>query len=89
MYILSKIQDDAVATMTVVTDTTDHKFEVYSDGQDALVEYQESQHCRGQVLVRQPDNNVYHYLMKSSKMTLFLEKYNLDGVQRANPSPPI
>jgi hypothetical protein len=89
MEVLTTMQDDGVATMTVTFADDDHKFEVYRDGKNALVEYQETLSWRGQIRVAQPDDKVYRALMTSDEMTAFLERYNLNGVQRADPSPKV
>jgi len=87
MQVLATTRSDGVATMTVSFAEDDHKFDVYRDGRDALVEYQETLSWRGQSIVAQPDDNVYRALMTSDEMTDFLERHNLNGVQRADPSP--
>jgi len=89
MDVLSTMQNEGVATMTVTFAEDDYKFEVYRDGKNALVEFQEVLTWRGQIRVQQPDDEVYRALMTSDEMTHFLESHDLDGVQRANPSPKV
>jgi hypothetical protein len=87
MKVFSTIQEDRNATMTVSIGEDDHKFEVFCEGENALVEYQETLSCRAEIRVSKPDEKVYSMLMKSDEMTAFLEEYGMSGVQRADKSP--
>lgn len=81
--------DDGTAMMTISLEEEDYKFDVWKESDRALVEFQEVLTWRGQVRVAQPNDEVYRSLMTSDEMTAFLERYNLDAVQRADPSPKV
>jgi len=87
MYVLSTEEDDGTATMTISIADDDHKFELWSDGEDALVQYQESLSWRGQVRVSEPDESVYKALMTSDEMMSLLDKWGVESVRRAAPTP--
>lgn len=83
MHVLSTEQDDGIARMTVCQTPDDHIFEVWVDGDIALVEYQETLSYRGTIRVSKPDQDVYEHLMLSDEMTAFLDEHGLSGVKRA------
>jgi len=85
MHVLSTVDNDGVATMTVSLAEDDHKFEVWVEGDEALVEYQETLLWRGQIRVREPDEAVFKQLMVSDEMTTYLDEYGCDSVRRAEP----
>lgn len=85
MHVLSTVQEDGVATMTVSLADDDHKFEVWAEDGTALVEYQETLSWRGQIRVSEPDEDVFKMLMVSDQMTEFLNENNLQSVKRATP----
>lgn len=85
MHVLSTVHDDGVATMTVSLADDDHKFEVWTEGNEALVEYQETLSWRGEVRVSEPDEDVYKALMVSDEMSEFLDIHGVQGVRRAEP----
>jgi len=87
MYVLSTEEDDGTATMTISIADDDHKFELWSDVEDALVQYQESLSWRGQVRVSEPDESVYMALMTSDEMMSLLDKWGVESVRRAAPTP--
>jgi hypothetical protein len=87
MYVLSTEEDDGTATMTISIADDDHKFELWSDGEEALVQYQESLSWRGQVRVSEPDESVYKALMTSDEMMSLLDKWSVGSVRRAAPTP--
>jgi hypothetical protein len=87
MYVLSTEEDDGTATMTISIADDDHKFELWSDGNEALVQYQESLSWRGQVQVSEPDESVYKALMTSDEMMSLLDKWGVESVRRAAPTP--
>ena len=88
MYVLStEADDDGVATMTVSIADDDYKFDVWAEGDEALVEYQETLSWRGQIRVSEPDEDVYKALMVSDEMTEMLDEWNVSGVRRAHPTP--
>lgn len=87
MHVLSTVHDDGVATMTVSLADDDHKFEVWTEGNEALVEYQETLSWRGQVRVSEPDEDVFKALMVSEEMSEFLDMHGVQGVRRAEPTP--
>lgn len=87
MFVLATENDDGVATMTVSLADDDYKFDVWAEGDEALVEYQETLSYRGEVRVSDPDEDVYKALMVSDKMTDLLEQWGVSGVRRAEPTP--
>lgn len=87
MFVLSTENDDGVATMTISIADDDHKFDVWVDGDEALVEYQETLSWRGQVRVSEPDEDVFKALMVSEEMASLLDEWDVSGVRRAEPTP--
>ena len=87
MFVLSSEADDGVASMTISIAEDDHKFDVWKEGDEALVEYQETLSWRGQIRVSEPDEDVYKALMVSDEMTDLLEAWDVAGVRRAEPTP--
>lgn len=87
MHILSTVHDDGVATMTVSIADDDYKFEIWTEGNEALVEYQETLSWRGQTRVSEPDEEIFKGLMVSNEMMSFLNEHNVDSVRRATPTP--
>jgi len=70
------------ARMTLYHGSISHKFEVWPNNNEALVEYQESLLPRGTVTVTDPNEKTYRELMRSDVMTEYLEKHNLDRVRK-------
>lgn len=87
MYVLATEESEGVATMTISIADDDYKFEVWSDGEIALVEFQECLSWRGQVRSIEPDEEVFKALMVSDEMTQMLDKWDVNGVRRAEPTP--
>jgi len=87
MYVLSTEEDDGVATMTISIADDDYKFDVWAEGGEALVEYQETLSWRGEIRVSDPDEDVYKALMTSDEMMSMLDEWNVSGVRRAEPTP--
>lgn len=87
MYVLSTETDDGVASMTISLAGEDHTFDVWAEGNTALVEYQETLSYRGDIQVSEPDEHIFKELMVSDEMTELLESWNVSGVRRAEPQP--
>jgi len=87
MYVLSTEVGDSEATMTVSIADDDHKFDVWAEGDAALVSYQESRTWRGEIEVSDPDEDIYRALMTSEEMTDLLNRWDVSGVRRAAPTP--
>jgi hypothetical protein len=87
MQVLSTETDDGVATMTISIADDDHKFDVWAEGDTAFVEYQESLTWRGQIRVSEPDEDIYKALMVSDEMTRLLDRWDVNSVKRAVPTP--
>jgi len=87
MHVLSTETEDGVSTMTVSIAEDDHKFEVWAEGNEALVKYQETLSWRGKIYTAEPDDHVYKSLMLSEEMTEMLDKWDVSGVRRAAPTP--
>jgi hypothetical protein len=86
--VLSTKEDNGVATMTISIADDDHKFDVWVEGDTALVEYQETLSWRGVVRVSEPDEDVFKALMVSDKMAEMLDKWNVSGVKRSESKKP-
>jgi len=84
MYVLSTEEDDGIAEMTISIADEDHRFDVWTEGDEALVEYQETLSWRGQIRVSEPDEDVYRELMLSDEMTQLLTQWGVSGVRRAD-----
>jgi hypothetical protein len=84
MYVLSTEEDDGIAEMTISIADEDHRFDVWTEGDEALVEYQETLSWRGQIRVSEPDEDVYRELMLSDEMTQLLTRWGVSGVRRAD-----
>lgn len=65
----------------------DYRFSVWSEDGTALVEYEETLSWRGEIRVKEPQEEVWQTLMVSDKMTELLDEEGLDGVRRAAPTP--
>jgi len=87
MYVLKTEQERGIATLTISIGDDDHKFDVWVDGDTALVEYQETLSWRGKIRVSEPDEMIYKQLMVSDEMTEFLNEYGCESVKRAEPEP--
>lgn len=79
------IEGDGTARMTVSDDSDDHTFDVWTEGQRVLVEYQETCSWRGAIRVADPPDSVYRDLMQSDAMDTFIERHDCVGVRRAEP----
>lgn len=84
MYVLSTEEDDGIAEMTISIADEDHRFDVWTEGDEALVEYQETLSWRGKIRVSEPDEDVYRELMLSDEMTQLLTRWGVSGVRRAD-----
>jgi len=87
MHVLSTEKEDGVSSMTVSIAEDDHRFEVWAEGNEALVKYQETLSWRGEIHTVEPDDHVYKSLMLSEEMTDMLDKWDVSGVRRAAPTP--
>jgi hypothetical protein len=88
MQVFATETEDGVATMTISIADDDHKFDLWKEGDKALVEYQETrQHWRGQIRVSEPDEDIYKALMVSDEMTRLLDQWDVNSVKRAVPTP--
>ena len=87
MYVLATDNEDGTATMTISIADDDHKFDVWSEGDTALVEYQETLSWRGTIRVSEPDEDVFKALMVSDQMADLLDEWGVSGVRRAEPTP--
>lgn len=83
MQVLKTEEEDGVATLTISIGDDDHKFEVWADGDTALVEYQETLSWRGVIQTSEPDEDIYKELMVSEEMTEFLNEQACSSVKRA------
>lgn len=83
MPVLKTEEDDGTARLTISIADDDHRFEIWQDGDVARVEYQETLTWRGRVEVSEPDEDIFKELMVSDEVTEYLDKYDLEGVQRA------
>lgn len=87
MRVQTTEDEDGVATMTLTFEPgDDHKFEVWPEGDEARVEFQETQSWRGSVLTTTPDERLFRALAQSDEMTEYLDRHGLDGVRAVQPS---
>ena len=87
MHVLKTMQEDGVATLTISIADDDHTFDLWVDGDTALIDYQESMTYRGTIEVSEPDEDIYRELMVSDEMTAFLEEHGCESVKRATQTP--
>jgi hypothetical protein len=87
MQVFATEVDDGVANVTINIYDEDHKFDLWKDGNNALVEYQETLSFRGQIRVSEPPEEVFKELMVSEEVTELLDKWGVSGVRRAEPVP--
>ena len=81
--VLKTIEDSGEATMTITLADDDHKFDVWVDGDLAMVEFDETLSWRGEIRTSEPDDDIYTELMLSDEMTEFLDQHDCEGVKRA------
>jgi len=85
MYVLSTENGDGTATMTISVADDDHKFDVWAEEDEALVDYQETLSYRGNIQVSEPDEFIFKELMLSDEMMSLLDEWDVSGVRRAEP----
>jgi len=85
MYVLSTENGDGTATMTISVADDDHKFDVWAEEDEALVDYQETLSYRGNIQVSEPDEFIFKELMLSDEMMSLLDEWDVSGVRRADP----
>ena len=87
MQVLKTDEEDGVARLTISIGDDDHMFEVWADGNTALVEYQETLSWRGTIRTSEPDKDIIKELMVSDEMTEFLQEQGCDSVRKAEATP--
>lgn len=87
MHVLTTDNEDGTAVMTISIADDDYKFDVWKDGNEVLVDFQECLSWRGEIRVSEPDEEVFKMLMVSDEMTSFLNDHGASGVRRAEPTP--
>lgn len=85
MYVLSTENGDGTATMTISVADDDHKFDVWAEEDEALVDYQETLSYRGNIQVSEPDEFIFKELMLSDEMMSLLDEWDVSGVRQAEP----
>lgn len=85
---MSTEKENQTAVMTINIYDEDHKFDVWKEGDIALVEYQETLSYRSKIRVSEPDEDVFKALMVSDKMAEMLDKWNVSGVKRSESKKP-
>lgn len=73
---------DGSADFTVAVADDNHKFSVSPDGDTAVVSFEETMLYRGAIRTSEPGDSVYEMLMKSEKMTAYLESEGLTSIRR-------
>lgn len=73
---------DGSADFTISFAEDDHRFSATAEGNEALVEYEETLSWRGKIRTSEPDESVYRELMQSQEMANFLDRNGLDSVRR-------
>lgn len=71
---------DGSADFTISIDEDDHKFSANTDGNGAVVSYEESLTWRGEIRVAEPREEVFKLLIQSDEMTRYLESNDLTSV---------
>jgi len=74
-YVLMDIAEDGTGVFSVIVDEETHLFEIsVGDDMDSMeIEYQETLGWRGQVLVSEPDDDVYDILLESDEFNEYIE----------------
>lgn len=80
--VLCSDNDDGSADFTVSFAEDDHKFSAWTEGDEAVVQYEETLSWRGSIHVSEPDPDIYKALMLSEEMTGWMESYGLTNVRR-------
>lgn len=80
--VLATDNGDGSADFTVTFADEDHKFSASTEGNEAVVQYEETLSYRGTIRVSEPKDIVFKELMQSDEMTAFLEENGLDHVRR-------
>lgn len=83
MHVLSTVEDDGSAKMTVSLGDDDYRFTVSQEDSKAIVEYEETLTWRGKIRVKEPDDDIFKRLMVSDEMTEYLDEEDLSAVKRA------
>lgn len=73
---------DGSADFTITFADDDYKFSASTDGDTAVLSYDETLSWRGEIRVSEPDETVFKELMQSDEMTQFLEENELRSVKR-------
>jgi hypothetical protein len=83
MEVLSTKNEDQTAVLTITLAEDSHKFEVWQEGNEALVEFQECCSWRGEIRNSPRDPVVYKELVLSEEMTNLLDEWGVESVRRA------
>lgn len=86
-YVLSTEVSDGEAVVTVSLADDDYKFDLWQEDGIALVDYQETLSYRGDIKVKDPDEDIYRALMTSDEVATLLDRWDASGVRRAAPTP--
>lgn len=81
-YVQLTDRGDGSADVTLSFADDDHSFSLSSDGEMAIVQYEETLSWRGEVRVSEPDDDVYKEVMVSDEVTAWLDERGLDGIRR-------
>jgi hypothetical protein len=82
--VLSTLNDDGSAEFTVSIADDDHKFSVTdsTDGDYAIIEFEETLSWRGNIQTAEPDEDVWKMVMSSEEMTSYLDDGGISGIRR-------
>lgn len=83
-HVLSTINEDGSAEFTVALANDDHKFSVSHNGETAYVSYEESLSWRSQVRTCEPNEPIWRLLMRSERVTDYLDSHGLSGIKRTH-----
>lgn len=76
--------EDGSAKFTVVDDEL-HRFSASVNGDEVVVQYEETLSDRGDVVVAEPGEELYRKVIVSDEMTSFLEEHNASKVTYVRP----
>lgn len=67
VHVLCDEVDEGINRVTVEMYDDNHRFDVMVDGETANVEYQETLNYRGEIVVREPNDDVWEELVGSKE----------------------
>lgn len=81
-YVMCTDNGDGSADLTISINDEDHKFSASVEGDEAVVQYEETLSWRGEIRVSEPEELVFRELMQSEEMTDLLDEWGVASVRR-------